>query len=283
MNKINKRKPKILVWDIENTPNRGYFFEMQTKGFNQVPMPFVERTHSIISIAYKFFGEKEKGVISIADFPKTLHKDPYDDKEVIKKFVTEIMPQADFMVAHYGDKHDTRMLAARCLLNNLIPPPEVPTVDTYKLVKKHFKLNTNKLDHLGFWLGEGVKHPMNAQDWVDCAKGNVKAIKKMASYNLQDVLLLEKVFTRLLPYVDHKISFGLYKGTTCCNACQSLDICFRGTYATKAALKPRYQCNDCGKWGHLTKKADETENVGGSLGKWATKILGEYKGRGLNI
>ncbi len=273
----HKRKPNILSFDIESLPNQGYFFQSQTKGFSSIPLPFIKKTHSIISIAYKFYGSSEKGVIKTSDFPKVLKQDPYNDRLVVKKFIDDILPRADYTVAHYGDAFDTKMIATRCLLNDLMPPPIVQTIDTYKLVKKHFKLNTNKLDHLGFWLGVGVKHPMGAQDWVGCAEGDVKAIEKMAKYNLQDVLVLEKIFDKILPYVDHKISMKLFSTSLCCDSCESDAIQFKGTFATKSQLKQRYQCQDCGKWGHMTdKKFDEyAENK--ALGKFTNKILKERK------
>lgn len=234
---------KILIWDIESLPNRGYFFQVYDAS---IPHPFIEKTHSIISIAYKWYGEEETNVISIADFPATLRKDPYDDSKVVGKFI-DIYNSADYVIAHYGDKFDIPMLRARVLLNGLPPLSNVQTIDTYKLVKKHFKLNTNKLDHLGFWLNEGVKHSMNAQDWVDCAKGNVEVIRKMAEYNKEDVRLLERVFDRILPYVQTKlnVNHGKVLDTEACPHCGSVNLHKRGYYNTRLSRKLVLGCKEC--------------------------------------
>lgn len=234
---------KILVWDIENLPNRGYFFRTYD---TTIPNQFVSKTHSIISIAYKFIGDKQTSVISLADFPKEYAKDTYNDKKVVEAF-SEVYNSADYIVAHYGDRHDTPMLHTRLLLNNLPPLRNVQTIDTYKLVKRHFKLNTNKLDHLGFWLEQGVKHNMSAQDWVDCAEGNIKAVKKMAEYNKQDVLLLERIFLKLLPYLQTKlnINIGIEGAEESCPHCGSSHAINRGYYYTKTNRKLTKQCKNC--------------------------------------
>jgi len=245
MTTINK--PKILIWDIENLPNRGYFFNVYNGPMGT--LPFIEKTHSIISIAYKWFEEGEAQVISTADFPKNLKKDPYDDSEVIKAFA-KIYNEADYTVAHYGDKHDIKMFNSRVLLNGLDPLKPVQSIDTYKLVKKHFKLNTNKLDHIGYWLGEGVKNKMEAIDWVRCANGDLEAIKKMAEYNKVDVELLEKVFIRLLPYVDTKINSNLFAvdAPNLCPHCSSHDVIKRGSYYNKTGRKQILLCKSCSKY-----------------------------------
>lgn len=245
-------KPRILIWDIENLPNKGYFFQLR----NEMPIPiqFVMKEHSIISIAYKFYGEKEKGVISIADFPDKLKKDPYDDSGVVKKFVEEILSQADYVVAHYGDRHDTPMLHTRCLMNNIPAPKPIPTIDTWKLIRKHFKLNTNKLDHIATWLGLGNKHSMSAIDWVNCAHGDVKAINKMAKYNMQDVLLLEKVFQKVLPYVETKI----YRQPDQCPHCHSTKLKVYGEYFTKTARKIVLRCIKCQSFTNISEKQYDT-------------------------
>lgn len=241
--RIKNSGKRVLVWDLENLPNKGYFFQVYDAN---IPNQFISKTHAIISIAYKFVGDKDTQVISVADFPKDYAQDPYNDKKVVEKFA-EIYNSADYVVAHYGDRHDTPMLHTRLMFNGLKPLRNVQTIDTCKLVKRHFKLNTNKLDHLGYWLKEGVKHPMGAQDWVDCAEGKIKAVEKMATYNKQDVKLLEKVFIKLLPYLQTKLNLNVGKEgkAHCCPHCGGEHTINRGYYNTIMSRKLTKQCRDC--------------------------------------
>jgi len=238
----HKKDSRILIWDLENLPNKGYFFQTYDAS---IPNQFVQKTHSIISIAYKWYGEDETHVISIADYPKTFAKDPYIDKQVVAEF-SKIYNLADYVVAHYGDRHDTPMLHTRLLFNDLPPLKHVQTIDTYKLIKKHFKLNTNKLDHIAFNLGIGSKHSMNAQNWVAIAEGDIDAVKVMADYNKNDVDILEGMFERILPYVQTKINVNHGTGNIHnCPHCGSGTTIKRGYFNNRAGRKLIRQCKDC--------------------------------------
>lgn len=238
-----KKHPRILIWDIETLPNMGYFFGIFDQNINP---NFIIKEKSIVTIAYKFMGDKKAQSISIADFGKI--KDPYDDKKLIKKFL-KIMEEADYMVAHFGDGFDHKFLNSRAFLNNLVAPPPVQTIDTYKLAKKTFNLNSNRLDYLGKKLGFGGKMPMDWSYWVKCAEGNLAAIKKMAAYNRQDVDLLEKVFLKLVNSTSSKLNMQIFTQDICCKTCGSMDIQYRGYLHKLTQTVRKFVCNRCGSWG----------------------------------
>jgi len=267
--KKHNKDPKVLIWDIETLMNKGYFFSLfDDRGNNP---NFILKERSIITIAYKWYGEREAHVMSVADYPKVFKKDPYNDKQLVSDFI-KIMEQADYMVAHYGDKFDSKFVSSRALINNVSPPPKVQTIDTYKLVKKHFNLNANRLDYIGKLLGLGGKMPMNWSYWVKCAEGCEKSVKKMAAYNKQDVQLLEAVFKKLLPHVESKLNIRLFTESHCCAGCGSDHIQMRGSYVTKQNKHHRYQCQDCGKWGVLG--IQEGKEI---LGKYTAMVLSNEK------
>lgn len=245
MKKMNK--PRVLIYDIETLFNEGYFFSLY--GDQGINHNFIKKEKSILTIAYKWWGDKKTHVIKISDYP-SYKKDTHDDKEVVKAF-SKVLAEADYIVAHYGDKFDIKFIASRAMINGLEPIPNVPSIDTYKLVKKHFNLNANRLDYLGKLMGFGGKMKMDWGYWARCAEGDVKAVEKMAAYNKQDVDLLESVFDKLLPYVQHKINMNLFNkhSATCdCSSCGSDNTQKRGYWVTKVAKKQRYQCQDCGSW-----------------------------------
>ncbi len=229
-------KPKILFLDIETLPNITYAFDLYS--YKKPDMIIQEK--SIITFAYKWLGDKEAHV---------LKGKPYDDKELCIA-INSIIGEADYIVAHYGDKFDMRFINSRCLINGVSPVPRVPTVDTYKLAKKHFHLNANRLDYLGKILGVGRKINTAWKLWEDCAKGSTKAINSMAEYNRQDVNLLESVFKKMLPYVDSRINHQLFttKPYVVCPCCGSHKVQRRGTIVNKITKRQRLQCTGCGHW-----------------------------------
>ena len=240
-----KRKPKILIFDIETSPNTGLFFDV----WNGTNINFITKERSVLTIAYKWYGSAITKVISVGDNKVLYKKDPYYDKEVISKFL-EVLEEADYLVAHYGLKFDVKFLAARCFINGLKPFPKVQTVDTCVLAKRHFKLNSNKLDHIAKLLGLEGKMPMNWSFWKGCTEGDRDSIETMAAYNKQDVVLLEQVFEKMLPYVDTVINLNHFEEHDghVCPQCQSKELHKRGLYYTKLMKKQRYVCLKCNHW-----------------------------------
>lgn len=233
------QKPKILIMDIESLPNICYAYDLYS--YKQPQMIIQEK--AIITFAYKWYGEKATHVI------KGNHETPYDDSGLVGD-INAVLEEADFVVAHYGDKFDIPYIRARALINGLPPTPLVTSIDTYKLIKKHFNLNAKRLDYLGKILGLGRKLKTDFSLWERCAKGEKKAINEMAEYNKQDVVLLEKVFEKLLPHVDSKLNFALFnkQEATLCPHCGHTHVQKRGFLYNKITKRQRYACLKCGTW-----------------------------------
>lgn len=244
---LKTTSPKILVLDIETLPNAGYFFQLYKENNN---FETITKERSILTFSYKWLGEAKAKGISVLTFHRPGTKfDPYNDKELVRR-ICDILKQADFIIAHYGDKFDMRMIRARAVINGLKSPPPVAQIDTYKLCKKHFNLNANRLDYLGKVLGLGRKIPMRWENWQRCAEGDKEAIKEMLKYNKQDVELLEKVFLHIQPHVETKINHNLFvdKSNLICHTCGSDKIQKRGYLMNKISRRQRYSCQDCGSW-----------------------------------
>lgn len=246
----DKNKFKILFFDIESLPCQGFIWNTR----DPVGQHMIKRDEAILTIAYKWnYGEQ--GVL--------VAKKPYEDRDILKKF-SAIYEQADYVVGHYSDKFDIKYIAYRMLVNNLNPLPTVKSIDTYKMAKKHFKFVSNKLDYIGRQLGVGRKNPMGWADWEACAEGNKEAIKKMAEYNLQDVLLLESVFNKMLPHCPSTmINHNLLKEDDGhhCPGCGSCNVHKRGVYHNKTTTLQRYKCTDCGQWSSSKKERELETNT----------------------
>lgn len=236
-------KPKVLLLDVETSPNVMYGFNLYD--YTKPNMLIKERT--ILTFSYKWLGEKKTHVITSADYQPANKWDPYNDKRIVEE-IGKLINQADYVVGHYGDKFDMRIIRARTLINGLPAIGPVATLDTYKLAKKYFNLNANRLDYLGRLLGFGGKLHTGWELWQSCAEGDVKALDKMARYNKRDVDLLEKVFLKILPHTQSNLNHKLFSDKVGCPHCGSTKLQKRGTIVNRLTKRIRMHCQDCGSW-----------------------------------
>lgn len=245
--KNKEMNPKILLWDLESSFNQVLTFGL-IKQF--IPIDNITTERHLYSVAYKWYGEKKIHTISILDDPKRFKKDPHDDYYVVSEF-RKVIEQADCQVAHYGDLFDVKMFNARLVYHGLKPLPKMKSFDTKKLASKYFRFNSNKLDYLAQHLC-GIRKLNNPKNlWIDCFNGDEKAIQQMVKYNKQDIVILEAVFNKLIPFMkDYSLNMNMFiKGARCSNpTCGSTDIEWRGWNYTRVGKYRRCQCKTCGAW-----------------------------------
>ena len=247
---INQDNLKILLLDIENSPNIGYTWGK----YEQDVIEFIEEWH-MLSFAVKWLGDKKTEVFGLPDFP--LYKtDQKSDKELCKALIP-YLDQADIIIGHNIDKFDLRKINTRFLVNDIKPPAPYKTVDTLKVAKKYFSLNSNKLNDIGIYLGLGKKVDTGGFDlWKRCLMGDPKAWKTMKTYNKNDVDLLEKIYLKIRPWAYNHPSVSATVDCKC-NSCGSSKIQLRGFNYSKMGKSQRWQCLDCFSWssGKYEKKS----------------------------
>lgn len=240
-NAINK--PRILFYDIETTPLISY-----TWGIWEQDVIKIKQDWHVLSVAYKFKGDKKVKVLSLPMFG-SYEKDRTNDKELMQN-VWQLFNEADVVIGHNSDQFDNKKIMARFIKHGLPPPSPFKTVDTKKVAKRYFKFDSNKLNDLGKYLGLGEKLQTGGFDtWLGCMSGDDKAWAKMVKYNAQDVVLLEKVYDSMLPYMNNHPNFNVYQGTThSCPNCGKDTLNRRGTAYTRTSSAQRYQCQSCRSW-----------------------------------
>ena len=131
------------------------------------------------------------------------------------------------------------------------PPSNFKQIDTLKLARKHFALTSNKLAYMTDKLCTKYKkrthHKFEGFElWKECLAGNLKAWKEMEKYNKHDVLSLEELYTKLIPW-DSSVNFTLY-GDSPDHICPCGDTRLnkKGYYYTSAGKYQRYRCRSCG-------------------------------------
>jgi predicted RNA-binding Zn-ribbon protein involved in translation (DUF1610 family)/DNA polymerase elongation subunit (family B) len=228
---------KILLLDIETSPNSAYVWGLWQQN---VSLSQIKESSYVMCWAAKWLGEKEV-------FFDSTHK---SKPAKMLKGIHELLDQADAVVHYNGTKFDIPTLNKEFLLHGLPPPAPYRQIDLLRTVRNQFKFPSNKLDYVAQRLGLGAKHETNFQLWVDCMNGVPKAWKAMELYNKQDVVLLEKVYHKVLPWVKNHPNRNLYndhdKGT--CPSCGSHKLQRRGTARTIGGTYQRYQCQACGTW-----------------------------------
>lgn len=224
---------KVLLYDIESTPNLGYTWGR----YEQTVIAF-KKERELLSFAYKWLGEDK------VHFVKRKGK---SDKSLAKK-LRNLFNEADVVVAHNGDKFDQRISRARFLVHDISPPKPFKTVDTLKVARRHFSFNSNSLNDLGVSLGVGKKvHHQGIDLWLSCMRSDKKAWKLMEKYNKKDVILLERVYLKLRPWVtNHPDLIAIDGDKRGCPNCASKHVNKHGMHCTRTTTKQRYKCQDCG-------------------------------------
>jgi uncharacterized protein YprB with RNaseH-like and TPR domain len=233
--------PRVIFYDIETAPSLGYYFDLYKEGniVSNVSPWF------ILSFAYKVKGKSKIHYHCLADYPG-YDRDRQNDKALVTDLHKLVFSSADLLIGHNIDRFDARKSKARFLAHNLPPPPPVKTIDTLKLARRVFKMDSNRLADIGQYLGLGGKAVHTGWHlWQSCINGDRKAWAMMGRYNKRDVDLLERVYDRLAPWNP---SPPILKHGYDCPSCYSDRIQRRGWNTAKKSKSRRLLCTACGQW-----------------------------------
>ena len=234
---------KILLFDIETSPDLSYVW-----GRYEQNVLSVKEHWYIICFAWKWLGEKETHILSLPDF-KTYKKEPQNDELLVRE-LWKLIDSAEVIIGQNSDAFDIKKSNARFVKHGLEPPSPYKTIDTLKIARRYFKLNSNKLDDLGDYLNIGRKlHTGGFNLWLGCIAGEKDAWKKMTDYCKQDVILLEKVYYKLRGWSKNSPNMNLViGGFTNCPTCGSEHTERRGTEVSRVSTFQRWHCLNCGSW-----------------------------------
>lgn len=228
---------KILLLDIETAPNTAHVWGLfkQNVSINQL----MESSY-VLCWAAKWYKSKEVMFNSVY---KT------SPQEMLLE-IHALLDEADAVIHYNGTKFDIPTLNKEFLLHGLPPPAPYKQIDLLKTARNQFKFPSNKLDYVAKALGfDGkVKH-IGHELWINCMAGNKQSWKDMEEYNKHDVVLLEKVYKELLPWVKSHANYSLYNDkSNCCPHCGSTKYHRRGFAYTSVGKYQRFQCNKCNTW-----------------------------------
>jgi DNA-directed RNA polymerase subunit RPC12/RpoP len=237
---VKSTPARVVFIDIETAPSLGWVW-----GKWQQDVIDFKADWYVLSFAVKEPGQKVR-TYCLADYPG-YENAKEDDKKLIQE-LWKVLDEADIVIAHNGDRFDVPKINTRFLIHGLKPPSPYKTVDTLQVARKVFKFDSNKLDEVGRCLGIGRKLAHTGFHlWQACMQGDLKAWKKMKRYNGRDIILLERVYFMMRPWMKNhpNVNQGeIYN----CPKCGSDRVQRRGWAFTLLRKKQRFQCQHCGGW-----------------------------------
>lgn len=227
---------RILLLDIERSPNVAYIWGLFKEN---IPLARLIDTSKLLCYAAKWYGDEQVYFDSI--FHST-------EKKFLKG-LHGLIDEADVVVHYNGKDFDIPVINTAFVEAGLKPPAPYKQVDLLEVVRRQFKFTSNKMDHVSQQLGLGSKRETTFQLWIDCINNSPDAWEQMMEYNVEDVMILERMYEKLKPWIKNHPNYGLYQdeGLVCPN-CGSDHWERRGFAYTSTNKYQRYNCLDCGSW-----------------------------------
>lgn len=256
MSKKKISSPRILFLDIETSPILASVWGLWE---NNVPLNMIERDWFILSWAAKWSDEKK---VMYQDQRKA--KDIEDDSKLLQG-IWDLLDQSDIIVTQNGKAFDIKKLNARFVLNGMKPPSSFKHIDTKQIASQNFAFTSNKLEYLSQNLNTKFKKLKHAKFggfslWKECLKGNIKAWDEMKKYNIHDVLSLQELYEKLLPWAKNVPNFNVYHNDYhhMCH-CGSKELKRYGYAYTSTGKFQRFVCKKCGRESRDSKNILEKE------------------------
>ena|SRR3990167_1295945 len=238
---------KILVLDIETRPALAYVWRLFDENVSLEQLVYPSET---ISVGAKWYGTP-KMFYSDVRYRRGLEVNPNDRVRMLA-MAHDLWSRADAIVTFNGDKFDLQKLMGEFVRAGLEPPPPVASIDVRKTTSA-MGFTSGRLAHVGPLLGCGDKIDTGGfKLWAEYLAGSAEARAAMKKYNLQDVNLLENVYTKVRPYIKTHPYVG--DKAEQCPVCNSTNIQQRGVRRTRTFRIIRIHCQDCGAWTSGSRK-----------------------------
>lgn len=239
-------KPRIATIDIETSPYLCYTWGLwqQNVGLEQI---VEDRT--ILSVGYKPLGE----AIEFRSTGGRGAKRVRDDRALVR-WLAEKLDETDIVVAQNGKQFDVRIINARIIDHGLPPYSPIRVVDTKEVAKRVAAFASNRLEWLDRVVNKGEgkddhREFMGQKLWNAVLKDEAKAWAVMERYNKADVVKTEKLYKKLLPWIQNHPNVSVYTGKPeSCPNCGGTNLEKRGVKYTQASAYQQYRCMDCGAW-----------------------------------
>lgn len=243
---------RILAVDIETAPNEADVWGLwnQNVGLNQL-----RKSAEMMCWVAKWVGDRG------TEFRSVHH----DGKAAMVERIWTLLDEADVVMHYNGRRFDVPHIQREFVQHDppLLPPSLYKQIDLLDVVKRQFNFPSYKLEYVagakGLDLG-GKVSTGGHELWTRCRAGDEAAWNRMRRYNKRDVVLLERLYERLRPWVPSHPNVALYDGKPDgCPSCGSENSERRGFARTSVSAYQRFQCQDCGRWFRGTRRVEHVE------------------------
>lgn len=236
--------PKILFIDVEVAPTLAYVFPRFKA---HVSPEAVVKEPYMLTWAAKWLGTEEVFSDKLTNH-ELFYTDHHDDKYIIKS-VRDLLDEADIIIAH-NERFDEGWCLQQICKHGLKPPSPFKRICTLKALKGAFTLPSNSLQSACKYFGVPLKMENSGMKlWKYCGFGHRPSFDEMEDYNKQDIVALEGLYYKILPFIKSHPNLALYFENTTkrCPRCTSEDIELSTKHAYTGISKfSVYTCNSCG-------------------------------------
>ena len=250
---VAERPPRILTLDIERIPGRarvkhrgltieGDFWDLSgwkhTIGYRIHPDDVLEWPRTICA-AWRWYGTRR--VEFAAEW--------LSDRKTFLGQCWDLFDEAEIVVGHNMAGFDAKKLSGEWWADlGLTPPSPYKVVDTLKVARSRFSLESNTLQALLTRRGLAGKTDKYSIEMARAAvAGDRKAQRQIRAYNAGDIHASELLYDDVRGWIPGHPHIGLYSGEEeSCPNCGSLDLEPHGWAHTAVTAYAGYRCSNCG-------------------------------------
>ena len=232
---------KVLVYDLETAPMLSYHWGRWKQNIGPA---MTEQEGYVQCYCAKWLGDDKMYYDGL-----NLHGNSISDEKYVVASLHRLLDEADAVITFNGNRFDIPVVNTALIKHGFWPPSPSKSIDLFRVVKSRFRFSSNSLNAVCEQLDLGQKAQTGGwQLWKGCMDGDAESWAKMQEYNEQDVLLTERLYDRLLPWINNHPNVNMYDHLTNdrCPNCGSVHIVKNGTEYLATGAYQRYKCQDCG-------------------------------------
>lgn len=257
--RLKATQTKFAVLDIETKPTKAYVWG----GFKQnVYLDQIIEPSEILCFAVRWVGTGEVEFYSEWEHGQSGMLDAMWD----------VLDDADAVIGYNSDNFDIKHMNAQLAANGYTPPSPYKSIDLMKESRANFRFFSGKLDFLAQNLvGDKKTEHEGFPLWVKCMSDEhdnpevIEARAKMEEYNRQDVLVTEKVYIKMLPWLKRAPHMGMFLNTDkdVCPLCGSHVLSTQEGVTVKAIASTYflYRCEECLGWSRSTVRGRTSDKL----------------------
>jgi len=225
--------PRILILDIETSPNLAYCWGIWKEN---IGLDQLIKSSEILCWSAKWFGESKMHFASVYRWTRL---------DMMTE-LRDLLHEADVVVHYNGRKFDIPTINKDLARLEIAPPSPFKQVDLIEVSKHTFRFQSNRLEYVCRELGVGSKQKHTGFEmWKRCLENDGEAWALMEKYNKKDVLITEKLYKRMKPWMQNHPK--LFTGLHTCPTCGSTKV---WKHKARIAIKYKYQQYQCQACGH---------------------------------